>query len=168
MITTEDPIEYYHYHKKSIVNQRELGIGRPHASPSRSGGRFVQDPGCDSGRRNARPRNDRGRDSPRPRRVTWSLRRFTPLVLQERSTESSMRSRSTSRQQVRVQLSVASLIAVLSQQLLAQDRTRPGRVACLRIPGGDAGDFQPDPREQDLPNRFGHPDGQEVRHAASG
>ncbi len=39
MITTEDPIEYYHYHKKSIVNQRELGSDVPSRSPSRSGGR---------------------------------------------------------------------------------------------------------------------------------
>ena len=27
IITMEDPIEYYHYHKKSIVNQREIGVG---------------------------------------------------------------------------------------------------------------------------------------------
>ena len=29
MITVEDPIEYYHYHKKSVVNQREVGIDVP-------------------------------------------------------------------------------------------------------------------------------------------
>ena len=29
IITIEDPIEYYHEHKKSIVNQRELGIDLP-------------------------------------------------------------------------------------------------------------------------------------------
>merc|ERR1711938_64960 len=34
MITTEDPIEYYHYHKKSIVNQRELGSDVPSFSES--------------------------------------------------------------------------------------------------------------------------------------
>ncbi|MEE3002548.1 MAG: type IV pilus twitching motility protein PilT [Planctomycetota bacterium] len=26
IITVEDPIEYYHYHKKSLVNQREVGV----------------------------------------------------------------------------------------------------------------------------------------------
>ena len=26
VITVEDPIEYYHYHKKSIINQREVGV----------------------------------------------------------------------------------------------------------------------------------------------
>jgi twitching motility protein PilT len=29
IITMEDPIEYYHYHKKSIVNQREVGVDTP-------------------------------------------------------------------------------------------------------------------------------------------
>ena len=29
IITVEDPIEYYHTHKKSIVNQRELGVDVP-------------------------------------------------------------------------------------------------------------------------------------------
>jgi twitching motility protein PilT len=29
IVTVEDPIEYYHQHKKSIVNQRELGVDVP-------------------------------------------------------------------------------------------------------------------------------------------
>jgi len=29
IVTAEDPIEYYHYHKKSIVNQREVGNDVP-------------------------------------------------------------------------------------------------------------------------------------------
>ena len=29
LITMEDPVEYYHYHKKSIVNQREVGVDTP-------------------------------------------------------------------------------------------------------------------------------------------
>ncbi len=29
IVTMEDPIEYYHYHKKSIVNQREVGTDTP-------------------------------------------------------------------------------------------------------------------------------------------
>lgn len=32
IITMEDPIEYYHYHKKSIVNQREIGNDCPNFS----------------------------------------------------------------------------------------------------------------------------------------
>lgn len=29
IITVEEPIEYYHYHKKSIINQREVGVDVP-------------------------------------------------------------------------------------------------------------------------------------------
>ena len=29
IITIEDPIEYYHYHKKSIITQREVGVDVP-------------------------------------------------------------------------------------------------------------------------------------------
>ena len=29
IVTVEDPIEYYHHHKKSIVNQREVGVDVP-------------------------------------------------------------------------------------------------------------------------------------------
>jgi len=29
IVTVEDPIEYYHYHSKSIVNQREVGVDVP-------------------------------------------------------------------------------------------------------------------------------------------
>lgn len=29
LITIEDPIEYYHFHKKSVVNQREVGVDVP-------------------------------------------------------------------------------------------------------------------------------------------
>ena len=29
IVTAEDPIEYYHYHKKSVVNQREVGADVP-------------------------------------------------------------------------------------------------------------------------------------------
>ncbi len=29
IITIEDPIEYYHYHKKSTINQREIGVDVP-------------------------------------------------------------------------------------------------------------------------------------------
>lgn len=29
IVTVEDPIEYYHYHKKSVVNQREVGVDVP-------------------------------------------------------------------------------------------------------------------------------------------
>ena len=58
-------------------------------------------------------------------------------------------------EQIRTQLST-SIIGVLSQALLPQDRRRPrGR---LRDARGHAGHRQPDPREQDVPHHLGHPD----------
>ena len=38
IITVEEPIEYYHTHKKSMINQRELGDGRAELRGGRSGG----------------------------------------------------------------------------------------------------------------------------------
>ena len=32
IITIEDPIEYYHEHKKSMINQREVGVDVPELS----------------------------------------------------------------------------------------------------------------------------------------
>ena len=29
IVTVEDPIEYYHHHSKSVVNQREVGVDVP-------------------------------------------------------------------------------------------------------------------------------------------
>ncbi len=57
ILTIEDPIEYLHNHKKSMVNQRELGTDTdfvqqlPASRPARR-------PGRDLGRRDARPGND--------------------------------------------------------------------------------------------------------------
>lgn len=45
IVTMEDPIEYYHYHKKSVVNQREIGIDVPSFSEALR--RVLrQDPDC--------------------------------------------------------------------------------------------------------------------------
>ena len=68
-------------------------------------------------------------------------------------------------EQIRVQLSV-SLVAILSQVLCRRsDKSWP---RCrLRVPGGHAGHFKPDPRKQDVPYRLRHPDGQEIRHAVA-
>ncbi len=45
IITMEDPIEYYHYHKKSIVNQREVGNDVPSFSEALRRA-LRQDPDC--------------------------------------------------------------------------------------------------------------------------
>lgn len=45
IITMEDPIEYYHYHKKSIVNQREVGNDVPNFAEALRRA-LRQDPDC--------------------------------------------------------------------------------------------------------------------------
>ena len=54
IITLEDPIEYYHEHKHSTINQREIGVDVP-SFPGSSATRSANGPGRDSGGGNARP-----------------------------------------------------------------------------------------------------------------
>src|SRR5690606_2560655 len=44
IITIEDPIEFYHYHKKSTINQREVGVDVPSFAAALRGA-LRQDPG---------------------------------------------------------------------------------------------------------------------------
>ena len=68
ILTIEDPIEYLHHHKTSLVNQRELHADTQsftHGAPRRA----ARGPGRRARRRNARPRDDgsgdeAGRDGP--------------------------------------------------------------------------------------------------------
>ena len=45
IVTMEDPIEYYHYHKKSVVNQREIGVDVPNFAEALRRA-LRQDPDC--------------------------------------------------------------------------------------------------------------------------
>jgi twitching motility protein PilT len=45
IVTMEDPIEYYHYHKKSVVNQREVGVDVPNFAEALRRA-LRQDPDC--------------------------------------------------------------------------------------------------------------------------
>ena len=58
IITMEDPIEYYHAHKKSIVVQREIGVDVPNFAESLRRA-LASGSGRHDGRRNARPGDDR-------------------------------------------------------------------------------------------------------------
>ena len=69
IITLEDPIEYYHKHKKCTVNQREIGVDVPELQGGHPP-RPAYGPRHHPRRRNARPGNDPrrhrgGRDRPR-------------------------------------------------------------------------------------------------------
>ncbi|MDB4775895.1 MAG: PilT/PilU family type 4a pilus ATPase [Phycisphaerales bacterium] len=129
MITTEDPIEYYHYHKKSIVNQRELGIDVPTFSESLRRA-LRQDPdvilvgemrdletieaaiaAAETGHLVFATLHTTG--------ASGTINRIIDAFPVDQQA------------QVRVQLSVA-LIAVLSQQLLAR-ADKPGRVAAYEF-----------------------------------
>jgi twitching motility protein PilT len=129
IITTEDPIEYYHYHKKSIVNQRELGSDVPTFSESLRRA-LRQDPdvilvgemrdletieaaiaAAETGHLVFATLHTTG--------ASGTINRIIDAFPVDQQA------------QVRVQLSVA-LIAVLSQQLLARV-DKPGRVAAYEF-----------------------------------
>ncbi|MAH66963.1 MAG: type IV pili twitching motility protein PilT [Phycisphaerae bacterium] len=129
MITTEDPIEYYHYHKKSIVNQRELGSDVPSFSESlrRS---LRQDPDVILV---GEMRDLETMEAAIAAAETGHLVFATLHTTGASGTINRIIDAFPVDQQaqVRVQLSVA-LIAVLSQQLLARS-DKPGRVAAYEF-----------------------------------
>lgn len=129
IITTEDPIEYYHYHKKSIVNQRELGSDVPAFSEALRRA-LRQDPdvilvgemrdletieaaiaAAETGHLVFATLHTTG--------ASGTINRIIDAFPVDQQA------------QVRVQLSVA-LIAVLSQQLLSRS-DKPGRVAAYEF-----------------------------------
>ena len=68
IVTVEDPIEYVHGNKRSLINQREVGSDT-HSVQRRAQARAASGPRRHPGRRDARPgddlgRADRGRDRP--------------------------------------------------------------------------------------------------------
>ena len=95
IITIEDPIEFLHTNKKSIVNQREVGLDtKSYARALRSAMRAAPD--VHPHRRNPRPRDAWSRRSCWPAPATWCWRRCTPTTRPRRSTASSTCSRATS------------------------------------------------------------------------
>ena len=130
IITIEDPIEYYHKHKKSHRQQREVGVDvaqlrrgpAPRAAPG---------PGRDPGRRNARPGDDPAGDH---------RRRNGPPGVRHAAHDGAARTINRiidafpidQQEQIRAQLSTA-LIAVISQVLLPQRRQARGVVAAFEI-----------------------------------
>ena len=57
IVTIEDPIEFYHQHKKAIVTQREIGVDVPSFSEALRA-RVAAGPGHRAGGGNARPGDD--------------------------------------------------------------------------------------------------------------
>ncbi len=129
IVTIEDPIEYYHYHKKSVVNQRE--VGRDVGSFSEALRRVLRsDPDVIlvGEMRDLETMESAIRAAETGHLVFGTLHTTGASGTINRIIDAFP---VTQQAQVRVQLST-SLIAVLSQQLCART-DKPGRVAAYEF-----------------------------------
>ena len=125
IITVEDPIEYYHYHKQSVVNQREVGVDVPSfAEALRRALRADPDVVLVGEMRDLETIEAAIRAAETGHLVFATLHTTGAAGTITRVIDAFP---TNQQQQVRVQLSTA-LIAVLSQVLLSRV-DRPGRVA---------------------------------------
>ena len=129
IITTEDPIEYYHGHKKSIINQRELGNDVPSFSECLKRA-LRQDPDVIlvGEMRDLETMEAAIRAAETGHLVFGTLHTTGAAGTITRIIDAFPVNQQA---QVRVQLSTA-LIAVVSQQLLARS-DKPGRVAAYEF-----------------------------------
>jgi twitching motility protein PilT len=129
IVTAEDPIEYYHYHKKSIVNQREVGVDVPSFSEAlRRVLRADPDVILVGEMRDLETIEAAIRAAETGHLVFATLHTTGAAGTITRIIDAFPTNQQA---QVRVQLST-SLIAVLSQVLLARV-DKPGRVACYEF-----------------------------------
>jgi len=129
IITVEDPIEYYHYHKKSVVNQREIGADVPSfAEALRRALRADPDVILVGEMRDLETLEAAIRAAETGHLVFGTLHTTGAAGTITRIIDAFPTNQQA---QVRVQLSTA-LIAVLSQVLLARV-DKPGRVACYEF-----------------------------------
>ena len=129
IVTAEDPIEYYHYHKKSVVNQREVGADVPSFSEALR--RVLRsDPDCIlvGEMRDLETIEAAIRAAETGHLVFGTLHTTGAAGTISRIIDAFPTNQQA---QVRVQLSV-SLIAVLSQALLRRS-DKPGRVAAYEF-----------------------------------
>ena len=129
IITIEDPIEYYHPHKKSIVTQREVGVDVPDFAEALRRG-LRQDPDCIlvgemrdlETMEAAITAADTGHLVCATLHTTGAARTVDRIVDAFPTDQ---------QEQIRTQLA-SSIIAVISQVLLVRADTK-GRVACFEI-----------------------------------
>jgi twitching motility protein PilT len=164
IITIEDPIEYLHNHRKSIVNQRELGHDTwKFENALRSALREDPDVLLVGEMRDLETMA-----------LAITCAETGHLVFATLHTNNAAESIDRmidvfppgQQDQIRVQLS-NNLAAVLSQQLLPR-AGQPGRGGGSRGDGGDRGDPQPDPRGEGAPDNLHRPDQRRVRDADHG
>jgi twitching motility protein PilT len=129
IVTVEDPIEYYHYHKKSIVNQREVGVDVPSfAEALRRVLRADPDVILVGEMRDLETIEAAIRAAETGHLVFATLHTTGAAGTITRVIDAFPTNQQA---QVRIQLSVA-LICILSQVLLARI-DKPGRVACYEF-----------------------------------
>ena len=128
IITIEDPIEFYHPHKKCTVNQREIGVDVP-TSPRPFAARCGRTRTSSSWAKCATWRRSRRR-SPRPKPATSSSARCTPPAPQGTVNRIIDVFPTNQQEQIRTQLST-SIIGILSQALLP--KIGGGRVAAYEM-----------------------------------
>ncbi len=129
IVTVEDPIEYYHYHKKSVVNQREVGRDvHSFAEALRRVLRSDPDVILVGEMRDLETIESAIRAAETGHLVFGTLHTSGAASTINRVIDAFP---VTQQEQVRVQLST-SLIAVLSQQLCARV-DKPGRVAAYEF-----------------------------------
>ncbi|HNQ35976.1 MAG TPA: type IV pilus twitching motility protein PilT [bacterium] len=129
IITIEDPIEYYHQHKKSIISQRELGVDLPDFAEGLRRG-LRQDPDVFLVGEMRDPETIRAAITAAEtgHLVFATLHTTGASRTVDRITESFP---IEEQEQIRVMLSV-SILAIISQQLLPRSDVK-GRVAAYEI-----------------------------------
>ena len=164
IITIEDPIEYYHKHKKALVTQREIGVDVPNFAEALRRA-LAPGPGRDPGRRNARPGNDRrghhrGGNGPLGVRHAAHHRRGQD----HRPYRQRLPDQPAGADPHSAFDGAAGGDLAVADPAHRQARPRGG----LRDHDQHAVHRGADPRQQDLPHQVGHPDRRQVRHGDAG
>jgi twitching motility protein PilT len=129
IITVEDPIEYYHPHKKSIVTQREIGVDVPDFAEALRRG-LRQDPDCILvGEMRDLETMEAAITAAETGHLVFATLHTTGAA---RTVDRIVDAFPTDQQeQIRTQLA-SSIVAVISQLLLVRNDGK-GRVACFEI-----------------------------------
>ena len=162
IITIEDPIEFYHYHKKSTVNQREVGVDVPSFSEAIRRA-LRQDPDVILvGEMRDLATIEAAITAAETGHIVFGTLHTTGA---QGTVNRIIDVFPTNQQeQIRVQLSMA-IIGVLSQALLP--KIGGGRVAAYEMLVVDACHRQPDSRKQNLPHQLGDSNRGQTRNAAA-
>jgi twitching motility protein PilT len=129
IITVEDPIEYYHPHKKSVVTQREIGVDVPDFAEALRRG-LRQDPDCILvGEMRDLETMEAAITAAETGHLVFATLHTTGAA---RTVDRIVDAFPTDQQeQIRTQLA-SSIVAVISQVLLVRNDGK-GRVACFEI-----------------------------------